>query len=339
MVTIDKKNYKKYITDMRTLKIGVIGDIMLDVYYWGRTERISPEAPVPVVNIIREEVKPGGAANVGLNIKTLGAEPVMFGLIGSDLNGSVFIENMLAKHIKTDCIVIDKNRPTTVKTRILASNQHVVRFDREDSENISVKTEKNLLKLIEKRIGELDAIIFQDYNKGMLTDSLIRSVIKSAKKMKVITAVDPKLKNFSAYKGADIFKPNLRETEEILNRKIYTESEIEKAGNDLMRMLDLEKLVITLSERGMAIFDKNKKMKMIPSKTTKIANVSGAGDTVIAALVSFLCAGASFEEACTIANYAASIVVEDVSIIPVDPDELKERLVKNGIISSGKTVK
>lgn len=339
MVTIDKKNYKKYITDMRTLKIGVIGDIMLDVYYWGRTERISPEAPVPVVNIIREEVKPGGAANVGLNIKTLGAEPVMFGLIGSDLNGSVFIENMLAKHIKTDCIVIDKNRPTTVKTRILASNQHVVRFDREDSENISGKTEKNLLKLIEKRIGELDAIIFQDYNKGMLTDSLIRSVIKSAKKMKVITAVDPKLKNFSAYKGADIFKPNLRETEEILNRKIYTESEIEKAGNDLMRMLDLEKLVITLSERGMAIFDKNKKMKMIPSKTTKIANVSGAGDTVIAALVSFLCAGASFEEACTIANYAASIVVEDVSIIPVDPDELKERLVKNGIISSGKTVK
>jgi rfaE bifunctional protein kinase chain/domain len=339
MVKIDKNDYKKYNLKLQSLKIGVIGDIMLDVYYWGKTERISPEAPVPVVNIVREEVKPGGAANVGLNIKTLGAEPVMFGIVGSDMNGSVFVENMITKHINTDTIVVDKLRPTTVKTRILASNQHVVRFDKEDSENISAKTEKKILKLIESRLSELDAIIFQDYNKGMLTEGLIRSVIKSAKKMKVITAVDPKLKNFSAYKGVDIFKPNLRETEEILKRKIHTEREIENAGKDLIKMLDLEKLVITLSERGMAIFDKNKKMKMIPSKTNKIANVSGAGDTVIATLVSYLCAGASFEEACTIANYAASIVVEDVSIIPVSPDDLKNRLIRNRILTSGKTAK
>lgn len=336
MVKIDKNDYEKYSSGIRSLKIGVIGDIMLDVYYWGRTERISPEAPVPVVNIIREEVKPGGAANVGLNIKTLGAEPVMFGIVGNDINGSVFVENMISRHISTDNIVIDKKRATTVKTRILASNQHVVRFDRENSEDISGRTEKKLLALIENRIGELDAVIFQDYNKGMLTEKLIRSVIRTAKKMNVITAVDPKLKNFSAYRGADIFKPNLRETEEILNRKIVTEREIEKAGKDLIEMLDLSKLVITLSERGMAVFDKNAKMKIIPSKTTKIANVSGAGDTVIAALVSYLCAGAKFEEACTIANYAASIVVEDVSIIPVSPDDLKDRLKKNGIISSGR---
>lgn len=339
MVKINNNDYKKYHSKLRSLKIGVIGDMMLDVYYWGKTERISPEAPVPVVNIVYEEVKPGGAANVGLNIKTLGAEPVMFGIVGSDMNGSVFIENMLTKQIKTDCIVIDKNRPTTVKTRILASNQHVVRFDREDSKDISKLTEKKILKLIKSRIGELDAIIFQDYNKGMLTDGLIKSVIKTARKTNVITAVDPKLKNFPAYKGADIFKPNLRETEEILNRKIYTESEIEKAGKDLMKMLDLKKLVITLSERGMAIFDEEAKMNIIPSKTTKIANVSGAGDTVIATMVSYLCAGAGFEEACTIANYAASIVVEDVSIIPVSLDDLKDRLIRNGIITSGRAAK
>lgn len=333
MVKIDIQNYRRYIENIRSLKIGVIGDIMLDVYYWGRTERISPEAPVPVVNIGREEVKPGGAANVGLNIKTLGAEPVMFGIVGSDINGSVFVENMISKHISTDSIVIDKKRSTTVKTRILASNQHVVRFDRENSEEISSRTEKKLLTLIENRIRELDAIIFQDYNKGMLTEKLIKSVIRTAKKLNIIVAVDPKLKNISSYKGADIFKPNLRETEEILNRKIFSESEIEKAGKDIMEFLDLRKLVITLSERGMAIFDDSGKMKIVPSKTTKIANVSGAGDTVIATLVSYLCAGAKFDEACTIANYAASIVVEDVSIIPVNQDDLENRLIKNGIIT------
>jgi len=332
MVKISSAAFAKFQKDLKKVRIAVIGDVMLDIYYWGKTERISPEAPVPVVNVTDEEIKPGGAANVGLNVKSLGAEPVMFGIIGSDLYGLNFIDNLTEHRINVENIIIDKKRPTTVKTRILASNQHVVRFDKESSADIGKKTEQKLLAQIEKKLSGTDAIIFEDYNKGMLTPNVIRSVIKMAEERKIMTAVDPKIKNFQCYKGVTLFKPNLRETEEILKRRIKTESEIEKAGIDMMDKLELKNLVITLSDRGMAVFDQNAIMSIIPARSTRIANVSGAGDTVIATLVSYMCAGASFEEACTIANYAASIVVEDVSIIPVDPKQLFERLTESNVI-------
>ncbi|HQO09479.1 MAG TPA: D-glycero-beta-D-manno-heptose-7-phosphate kinase [Clostridiales bacterium] len=330
MVKIKQADLIKYQKNMKNVRIAVIGDVMLDIYYWGKTERISPEAPVPVVNITDEEIKPGGAANVALNIKSLGAEPMMFGIIGSDLYGVHFVDNLTENRIDVKYILVDSKRPTTVKTRILASNQHVVRFDKENSADISKKNENKLLSLIEKNIDGVNAVIFEDYNKGLLTPRVIRSVIEMCRKRNIITSVDPKIKNILSYKGVTIFKPNLRETEDILKRKIKTELEIEKAGADLMEKLDLKKLVITLSERGMAVFNENAIMDIIPARSAKIANVSGAGDTVIATLVSFLCAGATFNEACTIANYAASIVVEDVSIIPVDPKVLSLRLSESG---------
>jgi len=333
MVKISSAAFAKFENNMKKVRIAVIGDVMLDIYYWGKTERISPEAPVPVVNVTDEEIKPGGAANVGLNIKSLGAVPVMFGIIGSDLYGLNFIDNLTEHRINVENIIVDKKRPTTVKTRILASNQHVVRFDKESSADIGKKTEQKLLSQIEKKLATTDAVIFEDYNKGMLTPNVIRSVIKMAEERKIMTAVDPKIKNFQCYKGVTLFKPNLRETEEILKRRIKTESEIEKAGIDLMDKLELKNLVITLSDRGMAVFSENAIMSMIPARSTRIANVSGAGDTVIATLVSYMCAGASFEEACTIANYAASIVVEDVSIIPVDPKQLYERLTDSNVLN------
>lgn len=332
MVKISSAEFSRFQNNLKNVRIAVIGDVMLDIYYWGKTERISPEAPVPVVNVTDEEIKPGGAANVGLNIKSLGAVPVMFGIIGSDLYGLNFIDNLTEHRINVENIIVDKKRPTTVKTRILASNQHVVRFDKESSADIGKKTEQKLLSQIEKKLSTADAVIFEDYNKGMLTPNVIRSVIKMAEERKIMTAVDPKIKNFQCYKGVSLFKPNLRETEEILKRRIKTESEIEKAGIDLMDKLELKNLVITLSDRGMAVFDENAIMSMIPARSTRIANVSGAGDTVIATLVSYMCAGASFEEACTIANYAASIVVEDVSIIPVDPKQLYERLTDSKVL-------
>jgi len=332
MVKISSAAFSRFQNNLKNVRIAVIGDVMLDIYYWGKTERISPEAPVPVVNVTDEEIKPGGAANVGLNIKSLGAVPVMFGIIGSDLYGLNFIDNLTEHRINVENIIVDKKRPTTVKTRILASNQHVVRFDKESSADIGKKTEQKLLSQIEKKLSTADAVIFEDYNKGMLTPNVIRSVIKMAEERKIMTAVDPKIKNFQCYKGVSLFKPNLRETEEILKRRIKTESEIEKAGIDLMDKLELKNLVITLSDRGMAVFDENAIMSMIPARSTRIANVSGAGDTVIATLVSYMCAGASFEEACTIANYAASIVVEDVSIIPVDPKQLYERLTDSKVL-------
>jgi D-glycero-beta-D-manno-heptose-7-phosphate kinase len=336
MVKIKSADYSGFQKKIGQVRIAVIGDVMLDVYYWGRTERISPEAPVPVVNVTGEEIKPGGAANVGLNIRTLGAAADMYGVIGSDLNGSYFADNMNRNGINISNVMIDRKRPTTVKTRILASNQHIVRFDRENTDYIDKRTEKKILASLEKQIKNYDAVIFQDYNKGVLTPELIKTAVKMCSENNIISAVDPKYRNFMSYKGAYLFKPNLRETEEILKRTVRSESEIEKAGIDLMEKLSLKKLVITLSERGMALFDENAIMTVIPARSTKIANVSGAGDTVIAALVTYLAAGASFEQACTIANYAASLVVEDVSIVPVNSADLKKRLIEHGVLEAGR---
>ena len=334
MVKIDRDKYEGFLKKIKKARIAVIGDLMLDAYFWGRTDRISPEAPVPVVNVTDEEMKPGGAANVSLNVKSLGATPYSFGVIGKDMSGSYLIDNFKYYGLKTNNILIEKNRPTTVKTRVLALNQHVVRFDKESTEHISKNTESELLKSFIKASDSIDAVIFQDYNKGVLTQGLVKNIIKIASEKKILTAVDPKIRNFLSYKGADIFKPNLKEAEEILKRKIRSDSEVEKAGIDLMDKLRLKHLLITLSERGMALFDTNAIMKIIPAQSARIANVSGAGDTVISTLVAFICAGASFAEACTIANFAASIVVEDVSIIPVDPLQLRFKLEKDGIITN-----
>ena len=336
MVKINHLDFEKYCSGLSSLKIAVIGDVMLDLYYLGKTNRISPEAPVPVVSVDKKETKPGGAANVCLNLKTLGVQPLMFGITGDDPEGSLFMENMAKNGIPTDNILVEKGRPTTVKTRVLASDQHVVRFDTESTEDILLETENKLLGLIKEKITILDAVIFQDYNKGILTSGLIKKIIKSANSNNVLTAVDPKFKNFNAYKGATIFKPNLREAERLLSRKIVTEDDIEKAGRDLMSMLKLDKILITLSEKGMAAFDRDSEMEIIPARSAKISNVSGAGDTVIASLVAVLCAGATFEQACTIANYAASVAVEDVSIIPVHLDDLKKRLVENRVLTKSR---
>ncbi|MBN2789584.1 MAG: D-glycero-beta-D-manno-heptose-7-phosphate kinase [Candidatus Delongbacteria bacterium] len=335
MIKVKSSELKTIFTGLKKQKIAVIGDVMLDVYYWGDTNRISPEAPVPVIDISHEEIKPGGAANVALNLRSLGADTCLYGIIGNDINGSNFVENLKNYNINIENIIIDTSRPTTVKTRILASSQHVIRFDKEHKNSIDSRTEKKIIKNFEKNIKKLDGVILQDYNKGMLTPAIIKKIIKLCNENNIIVTVDPKLTNLLSFKGATLFKPNLHEAEEILGRKIKSETEIEKAGIDLLKKLDFKYVVITLSERGVAIFRKGEKMKIIPAKALKIANVSGAGDTVIATITAFMCAGATFEQACAIANYAASLVVEDVSIVPVNPDELLKRLKESGAIEKG----
>ena len=312
--------------------IAVIGDIMLDIYYWGDTKRISPEAPVPVVDINKEEYKPGGAANVALNITTLNANCEMFGVVGKDDEAEKIYADFKKAGIGTDGIIKADDRPTTSKSRVLAAGQHVVRFDKEYRKNIRPEDEERIIEALEKKADKLDAIILEDYNKGLLTSSLIRKVITIARKYDIITGVDPKLNNIESYKGVTLFKPNLRETEEILNCKIETDAELEKAGHKLLDFLEAEYVLITLSERGMALFQKDKEFEIIPAKATKIANVSGAGDTVIAALISSLACDFNFRESSILANYAASVVVEDVSIVPVKKDELLKRLSDENII-------
>ena len=303
-------------------KIAVVGDMMLDCYFWGDVKRISPEAPVPVVEVENEFYRFGGAANVALNILKLGGIPLPVGVIGYDNDGSVFNSLITDIGINDDGIIVDDSRPTTSKTRVIAHNQHVVRIDKESKENISKKIQNKILKYIEDNLTDLDAIILQDYNKGVLSSSLIEHLIKLANSKKIIVTVDPKFNNFFSYKNVTVFKPNRKEAEDILGIKIKSDTDISYAGAALLDKLKSEYVLLTLGEGGIAVFEKGEKEKRMPTKARRVADVSGAGDTVISTLTMALASGSDIVEASYLANYAGGIVCGEVGIVPIELDKL-----------------
>ncbi|MDH7605792.1 MAG: PfkB family carbohydrate kinase, partial [Melioribacter sp.] len=270
---LKKKFYNK--------KIAVIGDMMLDCYYWGEVSRISPEAPVPVVAIDNEFSRFGGAMNVAHNILTLGGIPLPIGVIGNDYNGKILRTLMAELKINDSFIIVDKDRPTTTKIRVIAHNQHVVRIDKEDITPINSKIENKIIDVLKKNIKNIDAIILEDYNKGVLTSRLIEEIINIANESKKIITVDPKFNNFFSYKSVTVFKPNRKETEDVLGIKIKTSEDITNAGKTLMEKLKAKYVLLTLGEEGVALFENGKTERKIPTKARKVADVSGAGDTVI----------------------------------------------------------
>ena len=310
-------------------RIAVIGDLMLDGYFWGNVARISPEAPVPVVEVENEFFRFGGAANVALNILSLGGIPITIGVIGNDLDGKTFLNLMKSGNLNSDGIIIDKNRPTTTKTRVIAGKQHVARIDKESKENISRKIEKKIIENLKAKINDIDAIILQDYNKGVLTENLIDEIIKLGNEDHKIISVDPKFINFKKYTNTTIFKPNRKETEDILGIRINTDEEISFAGNELLKILKSKYVLLTLGEKGLALFGNGDKEIRIPTKARKVSDVSGAGDTVISTITYALTAGAKIEEAAYIANYAAGLVCEEVGIVPIDRKKLFITLLNN----------
>jgi rfaE bifunctional protein kinase chain/domain len=328
MITLSEKRIKELEKNFSGKKIAVIGDMMLDGYFWGDVKRISPEAPVPVLEVEEEFFRFGGAANVALNISTLGGIPVPVGIIGYDNYGTIFTSLLNEFKIMDDGIVIDESRPTTTKTRVIADNQHVVRIDKESKDYIKESTEKKLFKFIENQINELDGIILQDYNKGVLTESLIKNVIDLANKSKKLITVDPKFENFYCYKNATVFKPNRKEAEAKLGAKIFTAEEISIAGKKLMEQLKAKYLLLTLGEEGIAIFENGKPVERMETKARKVADVSGAGDTVISTLTIAMAAGADIMEACYLANYAGGLVCEEVGIVPIEQKKLFETVLK-----------
>ena len=328
MITLSEKRIKELEKNFSGKKIAVIGDMMLDGYFWGDVKRISPEAPVPVLEVEEEFFRFGGAANVALNISTLGGIPVPIGIIGYDNYGTIFTSLLNEFKIMDDGIVIDESRPTTTKTRVIADNQHVVRIDKESKDYIKESTEKKLFKFIENQINELDGIILQDYNKGVLTESLIKNVIDLANKSKKLITVDPKFENFYCYKNATVFKPNRKEAEAKLGAKIFTAEEISIAGKKLMEQLKAKYLLLTLGEEGIAIFENGKPVERMETKARKVADVSGAGDTVISTLTIAMAAGADIMEACYLANYAGGLVCEEVGIVPIEQKKLFETVLK-----------
>lgn len=312
------------------LKIAVIGDMMLDCYFWGDVKRISPEAPVPVVEVGNEFYRFGGAANVALNILKLGSIPIPVGVIGRDNYGSIFSSLINEIGISSEGLVIDESRPTTAKTRVIADNQHVVRIDKESKEYLNDEVQFRIFQFIEERADDFDGIILQDYNKGVLTPSLIEKTIALANKKKILVTVDPKFNNFFNYKNVTVFKPNRKEAEDVLGMKIKTDEDISEAGKRLLDRLNANIVLLTLGEGGVAIFETGKPEKRLPTKARKAADVSGAGDTVISTLTVALAAEANIFEASYLANYAGGLVCEEVGIVPIEIEKLFDAVAKDG---------
>ena len=328
MIDISKNRLDELKKGFEGKRIAVIGDMMLDGYYWGDVKRISPEAPVPVLEVEEEFFRFGGAANVALNIQTLGGFPIPVGVIGYDNYGTIFSSLMRENKIEDDYILVDDERPTTTKTRVIANNQHVVRIDKESKTNISEKMEEKLMVQLANLIDSLDGIILQDYNKGVLTSSLINKVISIANNKNILVTVDPKFDNFFDYKNVTVFKPNKKETESVLGVKINSDEDISSAGERLLLELNSQYVLLTLGENGIAVFERDGTEKRMPTKARKVADVSGAGDTVISTLTIALAADANIYEASFLANYAAGIVCGEVGIVPIEKGKLFETVLK-----------
>jgi rfaE bifunctional protein kinase chain/domain len=322
MISVSLKKLNALKNNFKGKRIAVVGDLMLDCYYWGGVSRISPEAPVPILQVDNEFYRFGGAMNVAYNISTLGGIPFPIGIIGNDNEGKIFKNLLREKKISDKGIVVDSKRPTTAKTRVIADKQHVVRIDKEKTNAISPLIERKILALLSKEINKLDAIILQDYNKGVLTESLIEQIITLAHKAKKIITVDPKFLNFFSYQNVTVFKPNRKETEDAFGIWIRTDEEISKAGQKLLERLNCKYVLLTLGENGIALFEKDKPERRVPTKARSIADVSGAGDTVISTLTMALSAGADIFDATYLANYAGGLVCQEVGIIPIELDNL-----------------
>jgi rfaE bifunctional protein kinase chain/domain len=319
------EDFSQLFNSFSSLKIGVIGDVMLDTYMVGHVDRISPEAPVPVISLHHKEYRIGGAGNVALNCRSLGAQVSVLSVTGDDANGLLFLELLDSHDINTSYLLKSSDRITTSKTRIISRNQQMMRVDEEMTSDLSDADEKALLEKVQQYISanDPDVIIFEDYNKGILTPGVIKKVMHDCKNTGIITAVDPKRKNFFSYKGADIFKPNLKEVREALN--LLSDSTditaLQKMHTALHQQLNNKISFITLSDKGVFYHD-GSKGEIIASHLRHIADVSGAGDTVIAVAAMVYAVSKNTKQMAEIANIAGGLVCEEVGTVAVNKEKL-----------------
>jgi D-beta-D-heptose 7-phosphate kinase/D-beta-D-heptose 1-phosphate adenosyltransferase len=308
------------------VKVLVIGDLILDEFVWGDVSRISPEAPVPVVWVKSESFMPGGAANVANNIASLGARVYIAGVVGNDERAGILKEGLREKGINIDGVIMDDSRPTTLKTRVVAHHQQVVRIDREKIDNISAEVLDKIILYAKDIIGMTDAIIIEDYGKGVISARLLKEIITIAKKKKKIITVDPKEDHFSYYKGVTAITPNHHEASQAMGIKAKDSQSILKIGKALLKKLNCEGVLITLGENGMQLFQKNQAITYIPTVAQEVFDVSGAGDTVISAFTLALSLGLDMKDAAYISNIAAGIVVGKVGIAVITQKELLSKM-------------
>ncbi len=319
--------YSKIFSEIKKKKILVIGDLILDRYIWGKVNRISPEAPVPVVEVSHENFLLGGATNVAHNIVSLGGTATLIGIVGKDRAGEVMMEILCEKGIINRGVLFT-NRPTTVKTRVIAHNQQVVRFDREDKNKVEGKTLKSLLDSIRREIPEHDAVVISDYKKGVVSTELVTEVLKHAKPKEIFVAVDPKIGHFHCYKNVSLITPNVNEASHASGIEIKDEKTLIKAGKTLLKKISCKAVLITRGEQGMSLFEKDN-IVHIPTVARNVYDVTGAGDTVIAAFTLMHVSGARTEDAAIIANHAAGIVVGEVGTAVVSLEQIRKSLRMN----------
>lgn len=320
-----KENIYSLFEKFNNFNILIIGDVMIDTYFWGKVDRISPEAPVPIISRTNIEHRLGGAANVARNIKSLGANPILCSVVGNDDKADILLEVMKKRGLSTDGIIKHDSRITTVKTRVISNNQHLLRIDEEIQNNISESLENQLITSIHKLLSEnnVNAIIFQDYDKGVITPAVIERIVEVAKIKNIPTLVDPKKRNFLNFKGVTLFKPNFKELIEGLKLEIKKSdiSGIHEASRTLQKEMGVKIVMTTLSELGVYISD-NGSYHQIPAVIRDIADVSGAGDTVISTASLCLAASLSPKQIAWFSNISGGLVCEKVGVVPIDKELL-----------------
>lgn len=328
-----EERFRQIISCFAEKNVLVVGDVMLDQYMWGQVSRISPEAPVPIVEVDRVTFTPGGAANVACNVASLGGRAYLVGVVGDDEEGRYLRQFFADNGVLTEGLLTERERATTLKTRIIAHSQQIVRVDRERKEAISDPLSQLVLDHVCRVLADIHILVVSDYAKGLLTPALLRSVIASARREGKAVLVDPKGRDYSGYKGATAIMPNQQEAGQAVNGEITDESSLLSTGRTLLRQLECEAVLITRGEEGMSLFEKTGRITHLPTFSRTVYDVTGAGDTVVATLSLALAAGASFVESATLANHAAGIVVGKVGTATVTSGELERVL--NGRLGSG----
>jgi rfaE bifunctional protein kinase chain/domain len=303
-------------------RVLVLGDVMLDEFIWGKVVRISPEAPVPVVEVTDQSFHLGGAGNVAGNIRSLGGEAVLVGVVGADAAGERVKAALATAGVEAGLTVADSGRPTTVKTRIIANHQQVVRADRERSDDIADALEQALLRRVRRALPSCQALILSDYQKGVVTPRLMKAIPPLARRRRIPLLVDPKVAHFSLYRRVAVITPNQTEAEQATGIRIRSVADLTAAGKRIVAMLGCRAALITRGEHGMSLFERDRRPLHIPTAARDVYDVTGAGDSVIATLGLALCAGARLPEAAALANYAAGVVVGKLGTAAATPDEL-----------------
>ncbi|MBW2615983.1 MAG: D-glycero-beta-D-manno-heptose-7-phosphate kinase [Deltaproteobacteria bacterium] len=323
----DRSLLKENIDRFPRARVIVIGDIIMDEYIWGDVSRISPEAPVPVVEVEHETKTLGGASNVIYNMATLGARPVLCGVIGDDRTGRQILNKVDQMGLKTDGMVVEPGRPTSIKTRIVAHNQQVVRFDRESKKNIGPESIEKILGFIGKNLDTIDAIVISDYGKGVISAPLmkgLRDLVRPASEGSIIIAVDPKTGNFEYYHEVDVITPNHHEAGTYCGFEIIDEATLTQAGKMMLDELNCRSVLITQGKDGVTLFENGGEITHIPTVAKKVFDVTGAGDTVIGTFSLALASGLDLKSAAALSNFAAGIVVGEVGTSTVSAEELKK---------------